>query len=278
MVYANYETWRPGIDVGYNSPVFKRAVFEHLGWIYSKPMGKTILDFVLAYKNSHRPSHRERVSFPHSPLRIEEGTGVGYGDYVTRDSIDYHVSREYLDPTYGSVIDARARPVYLYHELVHAYRATLGHYLRSTLDEGNPDEEYPTTGLFEYADTRFSENSFRRSLRLPRRPSYFMEGEFQPNGKELETKRRYFLMLPIGRYNPREKEFTPPNHFTRQININQFRTYAARHYAFEKRRWPDGFPDDLRPDDAARQYGHGPPLDPRFAYLVPSTGGVSRSE
>lgn len=72
------------------------------------------------------------------------------------------------DPTTERVRQRGMIWVYLFHELVHCL-----HVVDSYMSPlGSPIDEFRTTGLYQYANERISENAFRREAGLPRRPAY----------------------------------------------------------------------------------------------------------
>jgi hypothetical protein len=250
----NERCWKPDIWVKYQTENFRSTIFGYLGWIYSKDLGKKLIDEILAYTSQ----------WHHNKLCIVESTLPShYRD--DRREILYNLAYRVSEPTYDRLASANALPVYFYHELVHAYRSGKGEYETATAGETvagiiKLEEEYPTTGLFEYADYPFSENAFRKQLRLPRRPCYPTENAAN---LEEEKRRRYFLMLPRpGLYNQYEFRSNPENRFTQKMNKHHFDMYVARQYNNEKRDLPNGFEPNLDPIRAIRQNGYGPRVGP----------------
>lgn len=247
--------WNEDIWVRYNNESFLKTIFNYLGWIYSKAMGKKVLNEILAYTKK----------WYHYKLVIQEWAGSGCW-YISEDRvIKYNLDVRISDPTYDKLKARNALAVYLYHELVHAYRDDRGEFKKlgfgKTLAgfECTP-EEFNTVGLYEYADYSVSENALRKQLGLPRRP-YYLTNKTGPSFID-EEMRRYFLMLPLPKkFNKYELVNKPSNAFTRKVNIGRFNQYILKGYfAREKKKWPKGFPSNLIPTDVARQNGYGRPL------------------
>ena len=146
--------WKPDIWVEYNNENYRQKIFQYLGWINSKPLGNKVINSILNYTKK----------MYHYKLVIRETSGVTvYDDNKRR--IQFNLKLTPNEPTFSSIKGRDALFVYLYHELVHAYRSGTSEYksqsFRDTLsDKICIEEEYPTTGLFEYADYPESENAF----------------------------------------------------------------------------------------------------------------------
>ena len=224
---------------------------KYLGWIYSKNLGKSVLDSIVAYTKQ----------WYHNKLSIEESDRPSYYDDANR-KIFYNLSYQVSEPTYTQLDVRKALPVYLYHELVHAYRSSEGTYEKNDprqTDGGFCQDSKKSILRPVYSSTPITPirrmPSGNRQV-LPRRPCYLTLGP----SLEDEIKRRYFLMLPIIGYNSYEFISSPENAFTGKINMGHFTQYVAQHYNQERTQWPQGFPRDLKPDDAKRQHGYGLPV------------------
>lgn len=238
-------TWKKGLVVE-GSTKYCDRVCKILDWIYkSTGLSKLVLDEI-----------------------IEKAPGIfggGYWEILERkkfcvartdqeqiwfdpDFWDHHTNFSRLDPAAGELKKRGLVGVYLYHELVHAYRKIIGVFIDSGgfMDVkkalfGAPwEEEFYTVGLYEHADFWCSENRFRKALKLKRRPWYFKDATKFPEEYKLEVQRRMFLRLPDPpKYHYAELGFGNP--YTRKIPQHELKKYIAQRYASERRKYPRGF-------------------------------------
>jgi hypothetical protein len=102
-------------------------------------------------------------------------------------------------------------------------------------------EEYTVTGLYEYTGLSTSENAYRESLGLPRRPYYIHSKKKYPEEFEEEVKRRMFLGLPDAPKCRREELVFTPNRFNQKIDEWKFQMFLALDYADARKRFPKGY-------------------------------------
>ena len=224
---------------------FIDKVVKVLNRIKDTKMGGKILERLLE-KASKGPFGFVDIEF--MPKTFASGPkGSGY-----KIAIDFEYLKEVKDPTAATLRkkgwDAE---VYAYHEVFHTLRHLSGLF-KGDSEGALPEEEWTTVGLYEHADTFCSENDFRGSLGLPRRPFYYTRRETKKEREyfDQEIVRRMLLRLPDPpTHRPEEEEFVP-NEYNRTLSDMEIRLYklwglpegrAVRRFSEERVKNPLGF-------------------------------------
>jgi hypothetical protein len=168
---------------------FKTKVTETLWTINYWRGGKALLDDITKKATGRLHDSRLWIEFvPNNCLTRDDGK-IWYDPLIGTGS-------QFLEPTNGILKAQNKLYVYLFHELIHFL-----HYLDGSYDGGDnaagDNEEWRTTGLYEFQNAAVCENSFRRELGLPRRPCYcFTNNATSVLQYEREKIKRRSLNLP----------------------------------------------------------------------------------
>lgn len=160
-------------DTGYNhikvrvdtalSPMFPAMVKEALNKIYSKPVGKSLLDNIMA---QGAPKFGYKVCIMRPDMTVRELKGVvmvGGGNLAVRGNESDACNGtgtvsmvKYNQNTINTPDGSRPNFIGLAHELTHAW-----HNLNGVAKTETMDEEYFTVGLNGYANVAICENTIR---------------------------------------------------------------------------------------------------------------------
>ena len=156
------------------SPMFPTMVKESLNKIYSKPVGKALLDRIMA-EGQAKFGYKVCIMRPDMSVKVVKGmTMVGGGKLAKRGNEDDACNGngcvsmvKYNHNTINTPDGARPNFVGLAHELVHAW-----HNLNGAAKNETMDEEYFTVGLNGYANVAICENTIRAEHDVARRTHY----------------------------------------------------------------------------------------------------------
>lgn len=180
MPVVSYNTDYAGIIVKVDpaqSPIFEALVKEALGKIYSKPVGKGLIDGII---NNGAAQFGYKVAIMRPDMTADKGAGDQTwkgGSRAMRISEDNacngtgSVTRIDWNPNVTAGPDG-ARPPFigLAHELVHALHNLMGNASKDTRKE-----EKRTVGLNAYLNVLPNENAIRQEHNVSHRASYKSE-------------------------------------------------------------------------------------------------------
>ncbi|MEZ5670661.1 MAG: M91 family zinc metallopeptidase [Alphaproteobacteria bacterium] len=156
------------------SPMFPTMVKEALTTIYSKPVGKSLLDKI---KAEGQAKFGYKVCIMRPDMTVQEVKGVtmiGGGNLAKRGNEDDACNGngcvsmvKYNHNTINTPDGVRPNFIGLAHELVHAW-----HNLNGVAKTERMDEEHFTVGLNGYANVAICENSIRAEHNVPLRAFY----------------------------------------------------------------------------------------------------------
>lgn len=156
------------------NPMYVAMVNEALDKIYSKPVGKRLIDGIT---NSGEAKFGYKVCIQRPDMRVMELNGekmVGAGNLAVRVNEEKACNGEgtqtaikYNHNTIKTPDGSRPNFIGLAHELVHAL-----HNLNGDASADTTDEEHRTVGIGIYINEDICENSIRGEHNVPRRMAY----------------------------------------------------------------------------------------------------------
>ena len=163
-------------DSGVN-PYFRLTVIEALAQIYSKPVGKALIDGIdqaaVAAKQAGDVSWKVRIQRPNkqgtigSP-GIEGGSrALGQDESQAKGGAGTQGYCFWNPNIYNTPNGARPAFIGLAHELIHCL-----HMVTGTMKHGYDNEERFTVGLAEYAGVAITENTIRAEHNIVARTQY----------------------------------------------------------------------------------------------------------
>lgn len=175
---------------------FDQRFVKTLWTIYYWPLGKQLLNAISQKASGLLTDQKCDVIFHPGAANYKEFLNFGCSFMESGKlylDFSYFQGPEKFEPSQNYVIQCKKTYAYVFHELLHFYHDLLGEFQ----SKGNLDEEFRTVGLYQYQHEKFSENSFRKQLNLPRRPCYVWK-KTQKNLAmyQMEKKLRAIRKLP----------------------------------------------------------------------------------
>lgn len=190
-----------------DSKSFVQKVIAALETIYSKPVGKKLLNEIVARVGKQKFGYTVCI-MPQTSVKQSFGL-IRWRKYekgsVTITGSDSDASTPGVgavscirwDPVHYNTPDGSRPPfIGLAHELIHCYHNLRG---TSTLvrgEEGKKEDEMRVVGLRGYENEPISENLIRREHQLPYRTSYYQRCSAQDGAPDVQLlKERYSMNL-----------------------------------------------------------------------------------
>ena len=170
---TRYEHIKVRIDEA-SSPMYVTMVNEALDKIYSKPVGKLLIDSIIE-NGQAQFGYKVCIKRPDMGVTVIRGEKViGSGNTAIRinelnacNGQGTQTLIKYNHNTIATPDGSRPNFIGLAHELVHAL-----HNLNGDASSNTAEEEYRTVGIGKFANEEICENSIRVEHNVPRRMVY----------------------------------------------------------------------------------------------------------